>query len=364
MSESIQDRADFDFVRYGSVWEDADVLCEALGPVARGGKLLSIASAGDNVLALLTLDPESVTAVDLSPAQLACLDLRRAAFRELAYEDLLRLLGVTESESRTELYRSLRQRLTAEARSFWDRHPHAVARGVLHAGKFERYFSLFRRFVLPLIHGRKEVDELCRLEDPAAQREFYRRRWDSARWRLVFRLFFSRAVMGRLGRDPAFFAQVDGPVGERILERTRWALTEIPAATNPYLQYILTGGFPVRALPRYLRPESFAVIRDRLDRVRPVRGSVEAAPGRPFAGFNLSDVFEYMPPDEYARSYGSLLDLAAPGARLVYWNMLVPRAGSSLFPARARALRDAAERLHREDRAWFYSGFQIDEVIG
>lgn len=363
MSETIEDRADFDFVRYGSVWEDADVLCEALGPVARGGKLLSIASAGDNALALLTLDPESVTAVDLSPAQLACLDLRRVAFRELAYEDVLNLLGVTEGRNRAELYRSLRERLTAEARSFWDRHPSAIARGVVHAGKFERYFALFRRFVLPWIHGSQEVDELCRLEDPAAQREFYRRRWDGPRWRLVFRLFFSRAVMGRLGRDPAFFTQVQGPVGERILERSRWALTEIPAATNPYLQYILTGRFPPRALPRYLRPESFAVIRDRLDRLRLVRGSVEATPGRPFAGCNLSDVFEYMTSAEFARTYGALLALTAPGGRLVYWNMLVPRAGSALFPARARALRDAADRLHGQDRAWFYSGFQIDEVI-
>src|SRR5205085_2322120 len=70
-------------VRYASVWEDADVLCEALAPVSQGGRLLSIASAGDNVLALLTLDPAEVVAIDTNPAQLACLELRRAAFRRL-----------------------------------------------------------------------------------------------------------------------------------------------------------------------------------------------------------------------------------------------------------------------------------------
>src|SRR5881409_1542686 len=76
-------RAAFDFIRYGSVWEDADILCAALEPVARQGRLVSIASAGDNVLALLTLDPAEVVAVDLSAAQLACLELRMAAFRRL-----------------------------------------------------------------------------------------------------------------------------------------------------------------------------------------------------------------------------------------------------------------------------------------
>ncbi|MCH7890232.1 MAG: DUF3419 family protein, partial [Gemmatimonadetes bacterium] len=51
----IEERASFESIRYGSVWEDADVLCEALAPVAKGGRLLSVASAGDNALALLTL---------------------------------------------------------------------------------------------------------------------------------------------------------------------------------------------------------------------------------------------------------------------------------------------------------------------
>ena len=41
----IEERAAFDAIRYGSVWEDADVLCEALAPVAKGGRLLTIASS-------------------------------------------------------------------------------------------------------------------------------------------------------------------------------------------------------------------------------------------------------------------------------------------------------------------------------
>jgi len=50
-SKPIEERASFEFIRYGNVWEDADVLCEALKPVSQGRRLLSIASAGDNTLA-------------------------------------------------------------------------------------------------------------------------------------------------------------------------------------------------------------------------------------------------------------------------------------------------------------------------
>src|SRR6059036_545633 len=99
-AESIAERATFDFIRYASVWEDADVLCEALAPVGRGGRLLSIASAGDNVLALLGLDPAEVVAVDRNAAQLACLALRLAAFRCLDDPALLAFLGVTPSAKR------------------------------------------------------------------------------------------------------------------------------------------------------------------------------------------------------------------------------------------------------------------------
>ena len=140
----IEERASFDSIRYGSVWEDADVLCEALAPVAEGGRLLSVASAGDNALALLTLDPAEVVAVDLSLAQLACLELRVAAFRELDDAELLGFLGVTEASDRLSRYRSLRDNLPDFARTFWDHRPELVESGVVHAGKFEAYFHTFR----------------------------------------------------------------------------------------------------------------------------------------------------------------------------------------------------------------------------
>jgi S-adenosylmethionine-diacylglycerol 3-amino-3-carboxypropyl transferase len=359
----IEERASFDLIRYASVWEDAAVLCEALAPVAAGARLLSIASAGDNVLTLLTLDPSEIVAVDLSAAQLACLELRMAAFRALGHDELLAFLGILPATDRAPTYAVLRSCLPDAARAFWDGHPEEIGRGVVHAGKFERYFHLFRRCVLPLVHSRRTVEELGRQSDVAAQRAFYRTRWDGARWRLLFRVFFSRAVMGRWGRDPAFFAQVQGAVGERILERTKHALTEVPASSNPFLQYILSGEFPVMALPDYLKPEHHETIRARLDRVRVVRGAAEKAGPGGFHGFNLSDIFEYMTDAEFERSYGALLDQARSGARLVYWNMLVPRSGAARFPRRARRLDALSDGLHAGDRAWFYTGFHVDEAL-
>ena len=366
---SIEGRAAFDFIRYASVWEDADVLCEALAPIARGGRLLSIGSAGDNALALLTLDPAEVVAVDLSAAQLACVALRVAAFRRLDHLSLLEFLGVTGGSEagagarRLDTYRRLRAELPADAGAFWDSQPSAIAKGSIHAGKFERYFRGFRRFVLPLIHSRAMVDELRRPRSKADRERFYEERWNTWRWRALFRVFFSRAVMGRLGRDPEFFAHVEGAVAERILARTRYAFTALPVESNPYLAYTLTGNFRAGALPRYLRPEHREAIRARLDRVRLERAPADAVAG-PFAGFNLSDIFEYMSVAEHERCYASLLDHAAPGARLVYWNMLAVRSRPEREAARARPLEALARELHARDQAWFYQHMRVDEVVG
>ena len=360
---SVEQRAAFDFIRYASVWEDADVLCDALAPVARGGRLLSIASAGDNALALLTLDPSEVVAVDLNAAQLACVEIRVATFRRLDHHARLAFLGVTPSSNRPATYATLRADLSAAAAAFWDAHANEVARGLIHAGKFERYFHTFRRFVLPLVHGAKRVRELRAPKSIEAQRAFYEEKWNTRRWRMLFAAFFSRAVMGRLGRDPAFFDHVDGSVSERILARSRYALTEIPNASNPYLAYILTGNFQADALPRYLRREHAATITSAIDRVRIVRGGADQVPG-PFHGFNLSDIFEYMAPEEHARIYGALVQHAAPGARFAYWNMLAPRGVPDRETGRMRALEPEAAALHARDRAWFYQRFHLDERVG
>ncbi len=358
---TVRERVRWDAIRYASVWEDADVLCAALATVARGGRLLSVASAGDNALALLTLDPAEVVAVDLNPAQLAALELRVAAFRRLDDSELPGFLGVEPHRGRADAYRRLRGDLPPEARAFWDAHPREVEGGIVHAGRFERYLRTFRRWVLPLVHSRGTMEGLREPRDPEARRAWYARRWETPRYRLLFRLFFSRAVMGRMGRDPALFAHVEGRVGERILARTRFALSELPTHDNPYLAYIMTGNYPPGARPRYLRPEHRGEIRARLDRLRPLLGGVESAPGR-FHGFNLSDVFEYMDPEEHLAAYAALLEKAEPGARLVYWNMLAPREAPASLRHRVAPLDGLAAALYREDRAWFYSALRVDEV--
>jgi S-adenosylmethionine-diacylglycerol 3-amino-3-carboxypropyl transferase len=363
-SEAAQ-HADFTQIRYAQCWEDADVLVEGLG-LRPGTECLSIASAGDNTLALLTRHPQRVVALDLNPAQLACLELRVAAYRELDHPELLELIGSRPSHDRSVLYQRCRSLLSPAVRAFWDARPAEVQRGIGHAGKFERYFETFRQRVLPLIHSRQKVKQLLVDRSPSERLRFYKREWNTWRWRLVFRVFFSRFVMGRCGRDPSFFRYVQGSVATRILGRAEHALTKLNPAGNAYLGWILRGGHG-DALPMALRREHFDTIRKNLDRLewhcQSVETFLDRAPEQSFDAFNLSDIFEYMSASHHEALLRRIARVGRSGARLVYWNTLVDRRRPESLAKQLRSLPDLSQRLHGRDQAFFYCAMVVEEVI-
>ena len=365
MRSEAASHADFSAIRYAQCWEDADILMEGLD-IKPGDSCLSIASAGDNSLAMLALGAGRVVALDLNSAQLACLELRVAAYRELSHPELLELIGSRPSTRRDELYRRCRSLLGTDTRAFWDARSDAVENGIGGGGKFERYFALFRQKFMPLVHSRSTIERLLAGGDLSAREQFYREKWDTWRWRLLFRIFFSRFVMGRLGRDPSFFRYVEGSVAERILARTRHALTSLDPADNPYLQWILTGRHTT-ALPFALRPENFEPIRDNLHRLEwhclPLEEFLEQEGAASIDRFNLSDIFEYMSEENYRLLLERLVCAGRSGGRLAYWNMLAPRSRPECLAGQLRPLEREAQHLFQQDKAFFYSAFVIEEIV-
>lgn len=361
-NQSIETRADLSFIRYGTVWEDADILCRALAPVARRQRLLSIASAGGNTLALLSLDPREVCAVDLNPAQLACLDLRIAGFQALSHAGLLGFLGVTEEAGRLRVYEGLRPRLSPASRAFWDARSPLIEGGVIHAGKLERFLKGYRWALTRWVHSPARIDALLSERDAAGQASHVEAVWNSWRWRLLNRVAFSKRVLGRMGRDPEFFRHTGADVTSGPNRRLNAVLRRPKAHQNPYLTYHLTGNYAAGALPKYLRPQHFKALRARVGRVRLFQGKAEEAPGR-FAGFNLSNIFEYMGADLHEQSYHALLAKARPGARLAYWNLHVERACPASARLKAKPLARLARGLHQQDQAWAYRAFHVDERL-
>jgi S-adenosylmethionine-diacylglycerol 3-amino-3-carboxypropyl transferase len=359
----IASRARFDHVRYAQVWEDADVLVQALAPQP-GQTAVSIASAGDNALALLAAGYDRVIAVDLSDAQLACLRLRMAAWPALSHSEMLELIGSRPSARRSELLGRAVATLGEQDQRFWSTlKPQVIAHGIGGIGRFEHYFRLFRRRVLPLVHSSRTVAALLSPKSHADREAFYERHWNTRRWRWMLKGFFSRPVMGRLGRDPAFFTHARGSLADQVAALTRRALVDQDPSRNPYLHWILHGRHG-ESLPLAIREEHFEVIRERLPRLEVRLATVEALAeqGVRVDAFNLSDIFEYMSSEAHTEAYRAVLAASRPGARIVYWNMMVPRRVPGTLADRVITLSDVEAALAPQDKAFFYRDFVVEAV--
>lgn len=363
LMSKITERANFDFIRYANCWEDPELLIEALHPI-ENESILSIASAGDNSFSLLTAHPKIIVAVDFNPVQLACVDIRKAAFKMLTYEELLQFMGIHECSFRLKLYDKIKPSCQPTTIHFWDSQLTHIQLGIIHAGKFESYLKLFGTKLLPWIHNKKTILELLEIKSLFEQDVFYHKKWNTFLWRGLFKVFFSKWVMGKMGRDPEFFKYTEKSPGEVILERTQHALTKIPTHRNPYLRYILTGNFSY-ALPHYLRKENFEIIKSNLDKLVTFHGGVQEAMGaypHTFTRFNLSDIFEYMSFFEFQSLSNTIFEKSGSTAKVAYWNLLAYR-NMNQFPNEWRTNMDFSHELHQKDQAWFYSQFFISELL-
>ncbi|MFV2082111.1 MAG: DUF3419 family protein, partial [bacterium] len=294
-------------ISYAQCWEDPEVLCEAL-QITKEDDVVSIASGGDNTFALLLQDPRSITAVDRNAAQIHLVELKMRAIQVLDYKDFIAFIGAAYTDNRINLYRYVRGVLTDSARQYWDSQGENLKMGVIHAGKLEKYFSKFRRLVLPLIHSEAACEEFLALPAIEDQRAFYRKVWNNRRWRLLFRAFFGKFILGHFGRDPEHFRYVKlDDVAAELLARTCRGLTEVPVSDNFFVEYILKGNYrDLQAAHPYLAEDNFHFLKSNTGKISLVCGSLEGLlkqkPSDSYSKFNLSNIFEYMSDDEYEQT--------------------------------------------------------------
>ena len=158
-SEVKENKVDFSLIRYSQCWEDTEVLLESLN-IKENDICFGILSAGDNVFSMLTENPEKVVALDVSFPQIALAKLKREIFKNFDYEKMLEFMGVTKSAERIRMYDKIREKPDKDVRDYWDLNTKAIETGVIYIGKSEKFFKLYRKNILPLIHNKKRVEWL------------------------------------------------------------------------------------------------------------------------------------------------------------------------------------------------------------
>ncbi|MCA1691994.1 MAG: DUF3419 family protein, partial [Actinobacteria bacterium] len=230
---------------------------------------------------------------------------------------------------RLALYDGLRERLSPAARTWWDGRRPAIGRGVLTAGVTERFIGLVMNVLRLGIHPPPRIRRLLACRSLEEQQAFYRREWDTRRWRLLFDLLLNRAVF-RKAYDPAFFEHVDNPSFARHFQAlAEHSLTQVPIGTNYFVHQMLTGFYPAGVpggLPPYLDPAGVAAVTRNPTGLVAVDGGytdyLKTLPDGSIDGFALSNILEWFTPEQVDELFAEVVRTAVPRARLVFRNFV------------------------------------------
>lgn len=362
MSKAHLENIAFDFIRYANCWEDVEVLITAFD-LNENSKVLSIASGGDNCFSLLAQNPQQVIAVDISVVQLYLVELKKTAITQFNRAEFLQFSGFTESANRVEDYRILRSELSADAKNYWDNHEAELAEGIIHVGKFERYFQLFKKDFLHTIHDQKMIDKLFEVKSADNQLNFYNESWFDVNWKQMHSTFFGEKMLGESGRDPEFMKQIEGSVPDLILEREVAHLKSTLCQSNPFLFYILNSRFDEAHLPHYVRKENYEAVKANLHKLVLEEGLAEeiAEKHSDITHFNLSNIFEYMDVQQFKTAAKKLIAQAISDSKFAYWNFMVHRNMADIYPEQILDLKEKSQELSHHDFGYFYKSFVLNK---
>ncbi len=376
---------------YNTCWEDPRIDRVAL-ELKPDDVLLTITSAGCNVLDYALQGPRKVIAVDLNPRQNALLELKMAGIRRLDFERFFAIFGRGRFANFSQTYdQELRKELSPSAQRFWDRHLNFF-QGTGHRPSFyfrgtTGYFAWLMNGYIDRVAGvRDSIDAVLGAKSVEEQRQIYEdRALHSAIWRPYVRWFLRRdSALSLLGVPRPQRDQLDreyhGGIARFIEDMIQYVFTSLPVQDNYFWRVYLTGEYAANCCPDYLRPENFERLKGGLvDRIEIHNSSVAAYLERheqPISRFVLLDHMDWlstMHSPWLQQEWQAIVRRATPNARLLwrsagYCSDFVDRLEVDVNAQRRqvgdllRYNRQLAAGLHELDRVHTYGSFYIADL--
>lgn len=373
---------------YTQIWEDPRVDADALR-LDKSSRIVTISSAGCNVLNYLTHAPERILAVDVNAAHLALTRLRIAALHHCPDHDtFFQFFGVGAGRQNVQVYRRhLRPHLRESTRKFWESgsfgglgrpRVRAFERGFYKHGTFPRFRGL-ASLLSGWTQGRR-AEELLGASSRDEQRQFFED---------CVAPFFDHPLIRRLARRPAALYSfgipprqyqslqdaADGSIVDLYRQRLKRLVCGFPLSDNYFAWQAFGRRYDTEqreALPPYLRADQFEGLRDRLHRVETRSASVTEAlrtqPSQSFDSFVLLDAMDWMDPDTIRTLWSEIARVGTPGARIIFRtagpHSVVEPVLSSSLRTRFTYARERSETLHAQDRSGVYGMFHLYVLTG
>jgi len=367
---------------YNQIWEDPSVDLDAL-KLQPHHKLVTIASAGCNILNYLTAAPARIFAVDLNPHHVALTKLKIAALTHLPdHESFFRFFGQASDPANLDLFDTyLCDRLDEETRAHWQamsgarkrRRIEMFARNLYRHGLLGRFIGLLHG--VARLHGKK-LEDLLEAKSPQEQRALFNQivapLFDSVPIKLVSK---SPISLYALGIPPAQYDELvasgSGDAISVLRERVERLACDFPIRDNYFAWQAFGRGYDLEgreAVPDYLKAENYAALKGRVCSVSVYHASLldflKAQPAQSLDRFVLLDAQDWMTSAQLAALWREIDRTAhSRDARVIF------RTAGEASPLPHKLPPDhlapwlyhewQSRVLHAQDRSSIYGGFHI-----
>ncbi|OYQ61885.1 hypothetical protein B9G53_25190 [Pseudanabaena sp. SR411] len=343
-------------IAFSQVREDPRIELRVIQELAKHQRPLRIflvASGGCTALSLLTSPAiAKIEAIDLNPAQLHLVELRRQALLHLSLDVQLRLIGVDQSASdrdRLSIYANLRAYLPKPTQAFWDARQEQIAFGVNRVGRFEQLFrGLAAKFAQLGIAPLKEP--LTAIQHP--------------QWRNLFEQVFERERLVQTFGEAAVNYSMDRSFGEHFADVFAQALQRFHPNQNYFLTQVwgdrYTNDLAGEGLPLYLQDSAQQNIRalgverlqlhqgafvDRLQQLAEVEG---------FDLIQFSNISDWMPLSDLHQMLTDAIACLKSGGAIIGRRLNGDHHLAAIMAVHIAVDRKLSQELLASDRSFFY----------
>jgi S-adenosylmethionine:diacylglycerol 3-amino-3-carboxypropyl transferase len=329
-------------------------------------RVVCVASGGCTALSLLAQGVERVDAVDINPAQIALVELKRVALKELSRSEFWEFVGRRGVYPRLAAYERLRAGLGEAARTYWDAHRELVELGINHSGVTEAFY---RQVGARLTNEVATVPEWRALIEARTVRERQRRYEQlctGEAFRSCVRAALSRTSHLEFYPRELFENTSEHEFGDFFARRFAQEVALRPLWNNYFLSQLLFAEYACAepdGCPGYLTPDGYERARGALGRFELRTASIaeylREAP--PTDAVFLSNVFDWAPSaarEELAR----VVVEAAPGALVLWRQMLGEFPLPEAFRTHLEIDTGESRRLTQLDRSFLYRSITVGRV--
>lgn len=373
---SLNNKKTFKRIRYSITWEDPIIIQKALN-INKHDTLLSITSSGDNVLNLLLHNPKKVISVDINPCQNYLLELKIEAIKHLSHTEFTEIIGVTPSNKRLDIYSSIRKHLTQEARLFWDKNKRLIKKGITyHTHGNLRILGRYLKFM----YGEEKVKGIFKCETINEQKRYATKNLYGAPWSL-----YAKIVGGPLFSTWMLYLKILREIPHKKISilreqyktvfsvvRSRNLLTRLEKTIestllkdNCFMPLLLFGEYINGCCPPYLKPQSFPILKKRVDRVSMKTTSLYSFlknhPSNSITKFNLSNIFDLTNNNEFPKQLKEVIRVGKNRARFCYFSLRTDRGIPSNLD-QIKPEKKLSKQLLKEDRTLLFNSFEIGEI--